>query len=132
MTNSRLPANVDNGQIVHLNSDKISDIITKIPNLTDKDKRELMLRIASDDIEVRKKALEKITQSQIAHQDFMFIMDELAAWNKKGVYIGSKQRINTGSGTFDIEIKGGDSRLIIPVLIIVAIVLIVVLIIVFK
>ena len=121
----------NNNQLARLDNTKIIDIITKIPNLTDDDRHELSLRVASDDIEIRKGALEKITQSQIAQHDLMAIMGELTALNKQGMYVKSKQTIKTGSGTFEIEMKGGDTKLIIPVLVILSVVIIAALVIVF-
>ncbi len=121
----------NNNQLSRLDNTKIIDIITKIPNLTDDDRHELSLRVASDDVEIRKGALEKITQSQIAQHDLMTIMGELTALNKQGMYVKSKQTIKTGSGTFEIEMKGGDTKLIIPVLVILGVVIIAALIIVF-
>ena len=120
-----------NQQLARLENVKIIDIITKIPNLTDSDRQELSKRVASDDIEIRKGALEKITQSQIAQNDLIAIMGELQAMSMKGMYVKSQQIIKTGSGQFEIEIKGGDTKLIIPVLIIVGVVIIAALIIVF-
>ena len=121
----------NNNQLARLDNTKIIDIITKIPNLTDDDRHELSLRVASDDVEIRKGALEKITQSQIAQHYLMAIMGELTALNKQGMYVKSKQTIKTGSGTFEIEMKGGDTKLIIPVLIILGVVIIAALVIVF-
>ena len=121
----------NNNQLARLDNTKIIDIITKIPNLTDDDRHELSLRVASDDVEIRKGALEKITQSQIAQHDLMAIMGELTALNKQGMYVKSKQTIKTGSGTFEIELKGGDTKLIIPVLVILGVVIIAALVIVF-
>lgn len=122
---------MDNNQLSRLENTRIIDIITKIPNLTDQDKHELSKRIASDDVEIRKGALEKITNSQIAQHDLMTIMGELSALQKQGMYVKSKQTIKTGSGSFEIEMKGGDTKLIIPVLIIVGIVIIAALVIMF-
>src|SRR5690606_13365372 len=121
----------NNNQHSRLENTRIIDIITKIPNLTNEDKHELSKRIASDDVEIRKGALEKITQSQIAQHDLMAIMGELSALQKQGMYVKSKQTIKTGSGSFEIEMKGGDTKLIIPVLIIVGIVIIAALVIMF-
>lgn len=121
----------NNNQLARLDNTKIIDIISKIPNLTDDDRHELSLRVASDDVEIRKGALEKMTQSQIAQHDLMAIMGELTALNKQGMYVKSKQTIKTGSGTFEIELKGGDTKLIIPVLVILGIVIIAVLVILF-
>lgn len=120
-----------NNELARLDNTKIIEIITKIPNLTDDDRHELSLRVASDDVEIRKGALEKITQSQIAQHDLMVIMSELTTLNKQGMYVKSKQTIRTGSGTFEIELKGGDTKLIIPVLVILGVVIIAALVIVF-
>lgn len=120
-----------NNQLARLDNTKIIDIIAEIPNLTDDDRHELSLRVASDDVEIRKGALEKITQSNIAQYDLMAIMGELTAMSKQGMYVKSKQTIKTGSGTFEIEMKGGDTKLIIPVLTILGVVVIAVLIILF-
>lgn len=122
---------MDNNQLTRFDNAKIIDIITKIPHLTENDIHELSLKVASDDVEIRKIALEKITQSQIAQHDLMTIMGELTALNKQGMYVKSKQTIKTGSGTFEIEMKGGDTKLIIPVLIILSVVIIAALVIVF-
>ena len=121
----------NNNQLARFDNTKIIDIITKIPNLTEDDRHELSLRVASDDVEIRKLALEKINQSQIAQHDLMAIMGELTALNKQGMYVKSKQTIKTGSGTFEIEMKGGDTKLIIPVLVILGVVIIAALVIVF-
>jgi len=121
----------NNNQLGRFDNSKIIDIITKIPNLTDDDRHELSLRVASDDVEIRKGALERITQSHIAQHDLISIMGELTAMSKQGMYVKSKQTIKTGSGTFEIEMKGGDTKLIIPVLIILGVVIIAALVIVF-
>jgi len=118
-------------QLARLENTKILEIITKMPSLSDADKNELSRRIVSDDLDVRKSAMEKIMQSQIAQNDLVTIMGELSALNKQGMYVKSKQTIKTGSGTFEIESKGGDTKLIIPVLVILAVVVIAVVIIVF-
>ena len=116
---------MENNQLARLDNSKIIEIIDTIPNLSETDRHELSLRVVSDDIEIRKNALEKITQSQIAQHDLTVIMGELSALNKQGMYVKSKQIIKTGSGQFDIEMKGGDTKLIVPVLIILGIVIIV-------
>jgi hypothetical protein len=118
-------------QLARLENTKIMEVILKIPNLSEEDRRELSLRIMSDDLDVRKSAQEKIVQSQIAHNDLVTIMGELSALNKQGMYVKSKQTIKIGSGTFEIESKGGDTKLIIPVLVILGIVIIAVVIILF-
>jgi len=122
---------MENNQLSKIDSMHMLEIIAKIPNLSEEDKHQLSFKIASDDIEIRKGAFEKLTQSGIAHADLVAIMGELSAFNKKGMYVKSKQVIKTGSGTFEIESKGGDTKLIIPVLVIIGIVAIAIVLILF-
>ncbi len=114
----------NSNSLIRLDNSKIIEIISNIPDLTEEDRHQLSLRVASDDVEIRKIALEKITQSQIAQHDLLTIMGEISAMSKQGMYVKGKQIIKTGSGTFEYEVKGGDTKLIIPVLIIIAIVVI--------
>lgn len=118
-------------QLARLENTKILEVINKMETLTEADKKNLSLRIISDDLDIRKSAMDKIMQSQIAQNDLVAIMGELSALNKQGMYVKSKQTIKTGSGTFEIESKGGDTKLIIPVMVIVAIVIIALLVIMF-
>ncbi len=112
-------------QLSKFENNRILDIIKTMPDLTDEDRRDLQLKMASDDVELRKQALEKLTKSQLAQHDLVTIMGELTALNKKGMYIKSKQTVETGSGKFEIEVKGGDTKLIVPVLIVVGIVILI-------
>lgn len=118
-------------QLSKFENNRILEIIKTMPDLTNEDRRDLQLKMASDDVELRKQALEKLTKSQLAQHDLVTIMGELTALNKKGMYIKSKQTVETGSGKFEIEVKGGDTKLIVPVLIIVGIVLLVALFLIF-
>jgi len=110
---------------------KIIEIISTMPNLEGEEKKDLLVKVLSDDIEIRKSVLEKLAQSQIALNDLITVQSEITALNKKGMYIKSKQTIKTGSGNVEIEMKGGDVKLIIPVLVILGIILIAALVIVF-
>lgn len=118
-------------QLAKLDSTQFIEVINRIPNLSDEDRRSLALRVASDDVEIRRSAFEKMAQSSIAQSDLAFVQGELAALSKKGMYVKTKQTIQTGSGTIEVEMKGGDTKLIIPVLVIVGVVIIAALVIVF-
>lgn len=121
----------NNNQLSRFDNSKFIDIVNKIPNLTEEDKHQLSLKVVSDDAEIRKIALLKIEKSISAQNDLNMLMDFQAVLNKQGMYMKSKQTIETASGKFEIEMKGGDTKLIIPVLIIVGIVVIAALVILF-
>jgi hypothetical protein len=110
---------------------KFIEIISKIPNLTDEDRKKITLEILNDDREVRKIALEKIEKSLSAQRDLNLFMDFQEILDKQGVVVQIEQVIETASGKIEIVLKGGDTKLIIPVLIILGIILIATLVIIF-
>lgn len=118
-------------QLARLDSTQFIEVINRIPNLSDEDRRSLALRVASDDVEIRKAAFVKMAQSSIAQGDLAFVQGELNALTNKGKYVDIEQVIETGSGTVKIHTRGGDTKLIMPVLVIVGIVIIAALVIVF-
>lgn len=113
-----------NNQLSSLDSAKFAEIIANIPNLNENDKNELAKQIASDDRELRKIALEKMEKSISAQRDMDNLIFFQQALSKEGLYMTSKKTFETGSGSMEIQIKGGDKKLIIPVLVIVGIVII--------
>lgn len=120
-----------NNQLSRLDSGKFAEIISNIPNLNENDKNELAKQIASDDVELRKIAIEKMEKSMRAQGDMDNLIFFQQSLSKEGLYMTSKQTFETGSGRMEIQIKGGDRKLIIPVLVIVGIVIIAALIIIF-
>ena len=116
--------------LAKLDNSKILDVIKSMDIQSD-EKQALINRVISDDISVRRSALEMITQSQIAQHDLSTILGEIDALNKKGMYVQAKQIIKTGSGSLEIEMKGGDAKLIIPVLVIIGVIIVASLLIVF-
>ena len=121
----------NNNQLARLDNVKFVEIISNMPNLTDKDRNELARQIASDDVELRKNALDKMEKSMRAQGDMDSLIYFQQSLSKEGLYMTNKQTFETGSGRMEIQIKGGDRKLIIPVLIIVGIVTIAALAIVF-
>ncbi len=121
----------NNNQLARLDSVKFVEIISNMPNLTEKDRNELARQIASDDVELRKTANDKMEKSMRAQGDMDNLIYFQQALSKEGLYMTNKQTFETGSGRMEIQIKGGDRKLIIPVLVILGVVIIAALIIVF-
>lgn len=118
-------------EITKYDNSKIIEVINNVPDLSEADKLSLINKVLSDDVEIRKSVLTRLSDSQIALNDLMTVQGEITALNKQGMYIKAKQTIKTGSGNVEIEMKGGDAKLIIPVLIILGIIIIAALVIVF-
>jgi len=120
-----------NNQLAKLDNDKILALIESMPNLKEEDKQNLQLQIMSDNLELRNKAIDMMMQSQQAQDDISKVMVQILEAPKKGAYINAKQTAKTGSGKVEIEVKGGDTKFIVPVLTIIAVVVIIVLFIIF-
>lgn len=118
-------------QLARFENSKFAEFISNIPNLTEEDKNKLANQIASDDVELRKNAIDKLEKSIRAQGDMDNLIYFQQALSKEGLYMVNKQTFETGSGRMEIHIKGGDRKLIIPVLVILGVVFISALIIIF-
>lgn len=119
-----------NNQLVKLDNSKMIETINSL-NLSDIEKRELVRQLVSNDVELVKNAKQKLADSGIAQGDISNFLSELAAMSTKGMYSTTTLEAKTGSGKITMQFKGGDTKLIIPVLIILGVVIIAALVIVF-
>ncbi len=121
----------ENKQLAKFDGSRILDVINQSPNLTAEDKRDLEKQMMSGNVEVQKKALEMLAKSMQAGNDLDSTLRIIEALDKKGIYISEKMTFEFGSGRVEVQTKGGDTKLIIPVLVILGIIIIAVLLIVF-
>jgi len=119
-----------NNQLAKADNVRVTEMIEKL-NISSEDKKELIKRATSDDLDVRKSFLKKLAASGVAQGDISNFLAELERLNKKGMYATTKLVSKTGSGHIEMQFKGGDTKLIVPVLIIIGIVIIAALAIVF-
>jgi uncharacterized protein YaaW (UPF0174 family) len=119
-----------NNQLIKIDNSKMMDTISNL-NLSESDKQELVKQIVSNDVELMKKATDKLFESGIAQKDISNFLSELALMSKQGMYATTTLEAKTGSGKITMQFKGGDTKLIIPVLVILGITIIAALIIIF-
>ena len=110
--------NNDNSQLVKLDRVKILEAISN-SNISDADKIELSKRLLSDEVSIVSIAKQKLADSAVAQNDISNFLAELRELDKKGMYATSKLEAKTGSGKIEMQFKGGDTKLIIPVLIVI-------------
>ena len=120
----------NNNQLVKLDNTKMIETINTL-NLADNEKQELIRQLVSNDVELIRNAKQKLADSGVAQGDISNFLAELAAMSQKGMYATTTLEAKTGSGKITMQFKGGDTKLIIPVLIILGIVIIAALVIVF-
>ena len=109
---------------------KLIEVIEQL-KISDDDKKKLLNDIASNNVDLQKFAGEKLIKSGVAHNDIQFFLTKLEHLQKQDMYATTKLTSTTGSGTIEMQFKGGDRRLIVPVLALLVILIIAILIVFF-
>ena len=119
----------ENNNLDRFNPEKLPAYFDKLT----KEQQELYLtKLANDNADLMNYALKKVADSKTAEHDMSVDLNYLSKLETENKMINVKRTYETGSGKMDINIKGGDRKLIIPIVIAIAIVVIVVFFIVFN
>jgi len=100
-------------------------------DLTEDQQKIYLEKLAMDNAELKKYVGEKIADSKVAEGDMVRDIEFLKRIETENKVITVKREYQTGSGKMELNIKGGDKKFIIPVLIVLGIILIAVLVILF-
>jgi hypothetical protein len=100
-------------------------------DLTEEQQKAYLEKLASDNADLKKYANEKIIQSKIAERDMVTDIEFLKQIETENKVINIKRDYQTGSGKLELNIKGGDKKFIIPILVILGIIIIAVLVVMF-
>jgi len=119
----------ENNKLDRFNPDKLPSYFEKLT----KEQQDLYLsKLASDNADLIKYTNKKIADSKTAEHDMVVDLDYLSRLETENKMINVKRTYETGSGRMDINIKGGDKKLIIPIIIVIAIVTIIIFLILFN
>ena len=113
----------NNNSIIKQDNTKLIETIASM-NISEKEKQELTYQLISNDVDLIKNAKQKIADSWIAQWDISNFLNELAWLSQQGMYATSTLEAKTGSGKITMQFKGWDTKLIIPVLVIIWVVII--------
>jgi len=100
-------------------------------DLTEEQQKTYLERLSSDSADLKKYANEKIIDSKVAERDMAIDLEFLKQIETENKVINVKREYKTGSGKMELNIKGGDKKFIIPILVILGIIVIAVLIVLF-
>ena len=107
---------------------QLRDIESKLPawfdKLTDEEQRNVLKRLSDQDIENRGVLIQKIYESRIAENDLAAGIEKVQFLDHEGKMINIHLKGKTGSGTYDFTIRGGDTKFIIPVLVVIGVIII--------
>jgi hypothetical protein len=100
-------------------------------DLTEIQQKAYLEKLANDNADLKKYANEKIIDSKVAERDMVTDLEFLKQIETENKVINVKREYQTGSGKMELNIKGGDKKFIIPILVILGIIIIAALVIVF-
>lgn len=92
--------------------------------LDDAEKKQLVKTMQEQEIQIRGEAIRRAQISKIAEHDINTGIDAVQKLDhEKKIYV-KRMKGETGSGTYDLKIRGGDTKFIVPILIIIGIILV--------
>lgn len=103
------------------------DIDSKLPtgfdNLSEDEQRVVIKKIQDQDIEIRGELLRKVGKSKIAEHDLAVGIETVQHLDHERKIYSKRMKGETGSGTYDFQIRGGDTKFIVPVLIVIGVII---------
>ena len=103
------------------------DIDSKLPagfnNLSKNEQREVLKRLQDQDIDIRGEMLRKVGKSKIAEHDLAVGIDAVQRLDHERKIYSKKMKGETGSGTYELHIRGGDTKFIVPILVVVGVII---------
>ncbi|MCG8632219.1 MAG: hypothetical protein MI863_00245 [Desulfobacterales bacterium] len=91
---------------------------TGFDDLTGEEQNSIVKQLRDQDIEMRRELLSRAGKSKIAEHDIAVGIETIQRLDHDKKIYSKKMKGETGSGTYEIDIKGGDTKFIVPVLII--------------
>ena len=99
------------------------DIETTLPagfeKLSEEEQLAVHQRLIDQDIALREELLRKAGKSQIAEHDLAVGIDAVQKLDHERKVYSQHIKGETGSGTYDLKIRGGDTRFIVPILVVI-------------
>ncbi len=103
------------------------DIESKLPAgfdmLTEEEKRDLNKKLLDQDIAVRENMLRMAVKSKVAEHDLAVGIEAVHRLDHEKKMYTKRMKGETGSGTYDLTIRGGDTKFIIPILVAIGIII---------
>lgn len=103
------------------------DLNNKLPagfhQLSEEEQRAVVKKMQDQDIEIRGEVLRKLGKSHIAEHDLSVGIDAIQRLDHERKIYSKKMSGETGSGTYELQIRGGDTKFIVPVLIVIGLII---------
>lgn len=102
------------------------DLENKLPigfdKLSEDEQRNVTKRLLDQDLDIREEMLRKAGKSKVAEHDLAVGIDAVQRLDHERKIYSKKMKGETGSGTYDLQIRGGDTKFIVPVLVVIGLI----------
>lgn len=92
-------------------------------HLSEEEQRDIMKRLAEQDVAIREDFLRRKVKSESAERDLDMVLDAVEQMDHERRIYSVNKKGETGSGTYDLHIRGGDTRFIVPILIVIGVII---------
>jgi len=103
------------------------DIKNNLPvgfhELTKEEQLNVLKKLQEQDIELRNEFQRKRIKSEVAEHDLAVGIDTVERLDHDRKIYSQRIKGETGSGTYDLHIRGGDTKFIVPVLVVIGVII---------
>ena len=91
--------------------------------LSEDEQRAVVKKLQDQDIEIRGELLRKSVKSKVAEHDLAVGIDAVHRLDHEKKVYSKHLKGETGSGTYELTIRGGDTKFIVPVLVVIGVII---------
>lgn len=90
-----------------------------LSGLSEEKRQELMAKMAENRIDLQIEAQKRLMKSKNAESDLAIMMEKVQELDHERKIYSVHEKLETGSGNIEVKIKGGDTKFLIPILIVI-------------
>jgi hypothetical protein len=90
-----------------------------LSGLPEEKKQELMAKMADNRIDLQTEAQQRFMKSKNAESDLAMMTEKVEALEHERKIYSVHEKLETGSGNIEVKIKGGDTKFLVPILIVI-------------
>lgn len=108
--------------------DETPSSIDKYLEKLDKEKQDMLIeKHLQNKVDTEKMKDEKVIKSKVAEHDLKIHKDYLDELTADKRFYKTTQQVETGSGKIEINVKGGDTKFIVPIITVLGIIIVIIL-----
>lgn len=102
------------------------DVEQRLPvgleKLPEEDQRAILRKLQDDQVQLMKELNRAVGKSRVAENDLRVHNENIARLDHERKIYSSKISTESGSGKIDVHVRGGDTRFIVPILVVIGVI----------